>query len=58
MNFIKQIFVFFIKEIYHNFFWNRQWDTELAKRLEDFQTGKAVAEPSDKIFSELRKKYS
>ncbi len=58
MNFIKQIFVFFIKQIYHHFFCNRQWDKGLAKRLKDFQTGKAVAEPSDKIFSELRKKYS
>ena len=34
------------------------WDIELNKRLEDIQQGTAKGEPLDKVFSELREKYS
>ena len=34
------------------------WDTELARRMEDIRNGKAVGEPAEKVFTELRKKYS
>ena len=34
------------------------WDAELAGRMEDIKTGRAVGEPADKVFAELRKKYS
>ncbi len=34
------------------------WDTELRKRLEDIHFGTAVGEPSERVFSELREKYS
>ncbi len=34
------------------------WDAELAQRLEDIKSGKAVGEPADKVFAEIREKYS
>ena len=34
------------------------WDAELARRLEEIRSGNAVGEPADKVFAELRKKYS
>jgi hypothetical protein len=34
------------------------WDTELTKRLEDIDSGTAIGEPSNQIFSELQEKYS
>jgi len=34
------------------------WDAELARRMEEIRSGKAVGEPADKVFAELRKKYS
>jgi putative addiction module component (TIGR02574 family) len=34
------------------------WDTELARRMEEIRSGNAVGEPADKVFAELRKKYS
>lgn len=34
------------------------WDAEIMRRLEDILSGKAVAEPASKVFSELREKYS
>ncbi len=34
------------------------WDAELAQRLEDIKSGKAVGEPADKVFAEIRAKYS
>ena len=34
------------------------WDAELARRMEDIRSGKAVGEPADKVFAELREKYS
>jgi putative addiction module component (TIGR02574 family) len=33
------------------------WDAELARRMEEIRSGKAVGEPADKVFAELRKKY-
>lgn len=34
------------------------WDDELARRAEDIKSGQAVGEPADKVFAELREKYS
>jgi putative addiction module component (TIGR02574 family) len=34
------------------------WDAELVRRMEEIRSGKAVGEPADKVFAELRKKYS
>jgi len=34
------------------------WDAELAARMEDIRAGRAVGEPAEKVFAELRKKYS
>lgn len=34
------------------------WDAELAQRMEEIKSGKAVGEPADKVFAELRAKYS
>ncbi len=34
------------------------WDAELARRAEEIQSGRATGEPADKVFSELRQKYS
>jgi putative addiction module component (TIGR02574 family) len=34
------------------------WDAELARRMEEIRSGKAVGEPADKVFADLRKKYS
>lgn len=34
------------------------WDAELAQRLEDIKSGKAVGEPADKVFAEIRENYS
>lgn len=33
-------------------------DAELAQRMEEIKTGKTVGEPADKVFAELREKYS
>jgi putative addiction module component (TIGR02574 family) len=34
------------------------WDAELARRMEEIRSGKAIGEPANKVFAELRKKYS
>ena len=34
------------------------WDRELAERLEQIKSGKAISEPAAKVFAELREKYS
>jgi putative addiction module component (TIGR02574 family) len=34
------------------------WDAELAERMENIKSGKAVGEPAHKVFAELREKYS
>jgi putative addiction module component (TIGR02574 family) len=34
------------------------WDTELIRRAEEIRSGKAVGEPADKVFAELREKHS
>ena len=34
------------------------WDSELAARLEDIKSGKAIVEPAATVFAELREKYS
>lgn len=34
------------------------WDTELARRAEEIRSGRATGEPAEKVFSELRAKYS
>jgi putative addiction module component (TIGR02574 family) len=33
------------------------WDVELAKRAQEIQSGIAVGEPADKVFSDLLKKH-
>jgi putative addiction module component (TIGR02574 family) len=33
------------------------WDAELARRAEEIKSGKAVGEPAEKVFAELRQKY-
>ena len=34
------------------------WDAELSRRSEEIKSGRAVGEPAEKVFSELREKYS
>ncbi len=34
------------------------WDAELARRMQDIESGKDLGEPADKVFAELREKYS
>ena len=34
------------------------WDAELTQRMEEIKSGEAVGEPADKVFTELREKYS
>ena len=34
------------------------WDAELARRAEEIRSGWAVGIPAEKVFSELRAKYS
>ena len=34
------------------------WDEELERRAEEITSGQAVGEPAEKVFSELRSKYS
>ncbi len=34
------------------------WDRELAKRLDEILSGKAIGESSHQVFSKLREKYS
>jgi putative addiction module component (TIGR02574 family) len=34
------------------------WDAELARRMEEIKSGKAVGIPADQVFSALREKYS
>lgn len=36
----------------------KAWDIELDRRAEEITSGGAAGEPADKVFSELRKKYS
>jgi putative addiction module component (TIGR02574 family) len=35
-----------------------EWERELAERLSEIKSGKAIGEPADKVFVELREKYS
>ncbi|HLO85295.1 MAG TPA: hypothetical protein VK203_09825 [Nostocaceae cyanobacterium] len=37
---------------------NENFDAELTRRLREILSGKATAEPANKVISELRKKYS
>jgi len=34
------------------------WDVELERRIQEIQSGDAVGEPVEKVFADLRKKYS
>ncbi|BBD63670.1 hypothetical protein NIES4072_26740 [Nostoc commune NIES-4072] len=34
------------------------WDVELTRRMEEISSGTAYGEMSDKVFTELREKYS
>lgn len=34
------------------------WDAELARRAEEIKSGRAIGEPAEKVFSELRAKHS
>ncbi len=34
------------------------WDDELEKRIREIQSGDAMGEPAEKVFEELREKYS
>lgn len=34
------------------------WDSELARRMEEINNGIASGEPSNKVFAQLRDKYS
>ncbi len=34
------------------------WDAELARRAQEIKSGQAVGEPAEKVFADLRKKYS
>ncbi|MCC5601195.1 addiction module protein [Nostoc favosum] len=34
------------------------WDVELTRRMEEISSGTAYGELSDKVFTELRQKYS
>jgi putative addiction module component (TIGR02574 family) len=34
------------------------WDPELARRAEEIKNGQALGESADRVFSELRAKYS
>jgi putative addiction module component (TIGR02574 family) len=34
------------------------WEAELAQRMDEIKSGKAVGEPADKVFAELRAKYA
>jgi len=34
------------------------WVSELARRAEEIRSGRASGEPAEKVFSELRAKYS
>jgi putative addiction module component (TIGR02574 family) len=34
------------------------WDAELARRMAEIRIGKAVGEPAETVFAELRKKYA
>ena len=34
------------------------WEAELARRAEEIRSGRAVGIPAEKVFSELRAKYS
>ncbi len=34
------------------------WDMELARRVEEIESGRAVGIPAEKVFAELRAKYS
>lgn len=34
------------------------WDAELTQRMAEIKSGEAVGEPADKVFAELRDKYS
>jgi putative addiction module component (TIGR02574 family) len=34
------------------------WESELAQRMQEINTGKASGEPAGKVLAELREKYS
>jgi putative addiction module component (TIGR02574 family) len=34
------------------------WDAELAERIQEIRNGQAIGEPAEKVFAELREKYS
>lgn len=36
----------------------RAWDVELERRADEIKSGQSIGEPADKVFSELRAKYS
>lgn len=33
------------------------WEVELARRVSDIESGRAVGKPADRVFAELRKKH-
>ncbi len=38
--------------------WEEAWAKELNQRAQDVRSGAVTLEPADKVFAELRKKYS
>jgi putative addiction module component (TIGR02574 family) len=36
----------------------KAWDAELGRRAKEIKSGKAIGEPAEKVFSDLRAKYS
>ena len=34
------------------------WEVELARRVEDIESGRVTGKPAKQVFAELRKKYS
>ncbi len=33
------------------------WDTEVAQRVDEIRSGRAVGKPADQLFAELREQY-
>ena len=34
------------------------WEVELARRVSDIESGKAIGKPADQVFAELREKHN
>ncbi|WP_435021317.1 addiction module protein [Tundrisphaera sp. TA3] len=35
----------------------KAWDVELARRVEDIESGRVAGEPADQVFADLRKRF-